>query len=136
MKTITPITARSGVDAARCGAANAWRIAALAGLAMGMTGCAGMRPVETSPPPVQLVSSGELNLPRECVVASGAVYRTLFEVQPDGRVAAPRSAEPAGDDGCVQQALREWVATFRYAPIDAPTPVAFDWMVVTASRHQ
>jgi hypothetical protein len=81
---------------------------------------------------VQLVSTGELDLPGDCAATPGAMYRTLFEVRPDGRVTAPRS-EPGNSEGCVQQALREWVATFTYAPLDATTPVAFDWMAVTAS---
>jgi hypothetical protein len=83
---------------------------------------------------VQLLDAAELTLPDNCVATPGAVYRTLFEVQPDGRVSAPRSE--SGDDGCVQQALRDWVITFSYAPLDAPTPVAFDWMAVTASRSR
>ena len=121
---------------ARCGAAKTGGNLALASLVLAMSGCAALRPVETSPPPVQLLSAGELNLPRECVATPGAVYRTLFEVQPDGRVTAPRSEPGHGDsDGCVQQALRDWVATFTYAPLDAPAPVAFDWMAVTASRR-
>lgn len=135
MEPILRKTDRREAPHARCSAANVWRIPALTALALTATGCVMAPPVTAPPSPVQLVSAGELNLPSECAVTSGAVYRTLFEVQPDGRVAAPRSAEPGGD-GCVQEALRAWVGTFRYAPIDAPTPVAFDWMAVTASRHQ
>jgi len=116
---------------ARCSAAKQGRKLALVALMLAGGGCVVTPPVVTAPPPVQLLSAGELNLPRDCTTTPGAVYRTLFEVQPDGRVNAPRST----DDGCVQQALRGWVATFTYAPLDAPTTVAFDWMAVTASRH-
>lgn len=82
---------------------------------------------------MQLLDAAELTLPDNCVAAPGAVYRTLFEVQPDGRVSAPSSVS---GEGCVQQALRDWVTTFSYAPLDTPTPVAFDWMAVTASRSR
>jgi hypothetical protein len=59
------------------------------------------------------------------------VYRTQFNVQPDGRVT---DATSESDNGCVQQALRTWVTTFSYAPLREVTPVAFDWMIVTAAR--
>ena len=118
---------------ARCGAANHCRFAALAAIVLASSGCVAMRPVTISPPPVQLLEAAELALPVHCAAVPGTVYRTLFEVQPDGRVSAPRSE--AGD-GCVQEALRDWVMTFSYAPLAAPTPVAFDWMAVTASRSR
>lgn len=118
---------------ARCGASKHRRSLVLAVIALSGAGCTAVRPVTTSPPPVQLLDAAELTLPDNCVAAPGAVYRTLFEVQPDGRVSAPRSES---GDGCVQQALRDWVTTFSYAPLDAPTPVAFDWMAVTASRSR
>jgi hypothetical protein len=96
-------------------------------------GCAGPRPASTPPAPdLQLIGSAALDLPHDCLAAAGRVYRTLFDVQPDGRVSSVRSA---ADDGCVQQALREWVATFSYASLRATTPVAFDWLAVTASRR-
>ena len=68
---------------------------------------------------------------RLLVTMPGAVYRTHFKVQPDGRVS---DAASESGDGCVQQALRDWVKTFSYAPIRETIPVAFDWMVVTAAR--
>lgn len=118
---------------ARCGASKHSRSLVLAVIVLTSAGCAAVRPVTTPPPPVQLLDAAELTLPDNCVAAPGAVYRTLFEVLPDGRVSAPKSES---GDGCVQQALRDWVTTFSYAPLDAPTPVAFDWMAVTASRSR
>jgi hypothetical protein len=116
---------------ARCAAANL-RAALLALTVLLSAGCAGTRPAAPPvPPPLQLLDAADLALPNDCVAAPGAVYRTLFEVQPDGRVSGPSSAS---GEGCVQQALRDWVATFSYAPTGAATPVAFDWMAVTASR--
>lgn len=80
---------------------------------------------------LQLVGADELALPRGCDATPGAVYRTHFKVQPDGRVS---DAASESGDGCVQQALRTWVTTFSYAPLRETMPVAFDWMVVTAAR--
>ena len=117
---------------ARCAAAILGNGLLAAALLLG-SGCAGNRVAPEAPPPdVQLLGAAELALPDDCAVAPGTVYRTLFEVQPDGRVSSPVSASGIG---CVQQALRDWVATFSYAPSGTATPVAFDWMAVTASRR-
>jgi hypothetical protein len=35
----------------------------------------------------------------------------------------------------VQEALRQWVATFQYQPVTAPTAAVLDWMGVTAKRE-
>ena len=80
---------------------------------------------------LRLLGAAELSMPRGCEAKPGAVYRTHFNVQPDGRVS---DAASESGDGCVQQALRTWVSTFSYAPLRETTPVAFDWMVVTAAR--
>ena len=85
-----------------------------------------------SVPELQLLGAAELAIPRGCEATSGAVYRTHFNVQPDGRVS---DAAAESGDGCVQQALRAWVTTFSYAPLHEATPVAFDWMIVTAARN-
>lgn len=80
---------------------------------------------------MRLLGAAELQLPGDCEAAAGAVYRTQFEIQPDGRVRHPVSAT---GNGCVEKALRDWVATFSYAPLAVATPIAFDWMAVTATR--
>ncbi len=80
---------------------------------------------------LQLLGAAELAIPRGCEARPGSVYRTHFNVQPDGRVT---DATSESDNGCVQQALRTWVTTFSYAPLREVTPVAFDWMIVTAAR--
>lgn len=115
----------------RCTAARA-RASIGAAIATLSAGCVAPLVDDAPVPALQLLGSAELQLPAECAVVDGAVYRTLFDVQPDGRVTAATSA---GDDGCVQQALRTWVSTFSYAPLQATTPVAFDWMIVTAARN-
>jgi hypothetical protein len=83
-------------------------------------------------PELQLLGAAELAIPRGCEATPGAVYRTHFNVQQDGRVS---DAAPESGNGCVQQALRTWVTTFSYAPLREVTPVAFDWMIVTAARN-
>jgi hypothetical protein len=98
-----------------------------------VSACVG--PVVAPPPPapeLQLLGADELAMPRGCEATPGAVYRTHFKVRPDGRVS---DAVSESGDGCVQQALRTWVTTFSYAPLRETTPVAFDWMVVTAARN-
>jgi len=97
-----------------------------------VSACVG--PVVAPAPPapeLQLIGAAELIMPRGCVATPGAMYRTHFNVQPDGRVS---DAAAGSGEGCVQQALRTWVTTFSYAPLRETTPVAFDWMVVTAAR--
>jgi hypothetical protein len=89
------------------------------------------RVAEPPAPPLQLLGTGSLEMPRGCEPAGGAMYRTRFVVQPDGRVA---DAASESGEGCVQSALRQWVSTFEYRPPREPTPTVIDWMQVTASR--
>ena len=81
--------------------------------------------------PLRLVSAAPFELPVGCVATGGTVYRTTFDVDTDGRVT---NAVSTTGDGCVEIALRRWVATFRYQPVPERAPVAFDWLVVTAVR--
>lgn len=85
----------------------------------------------TPPPPPQLLSSAELEIPGDCARPPGAIFRTGFVVQPDGRVL---EAVSESGDGCVQQALREWVSSFRYTAVSNAIPMVIDWMEVTATR--
>jgi hypothetical protein len=99
--------------------------------ALMLLGCVSA-PVTSPPAPeLQLLEAGSLEIPPGCEPVSGAVYRTAFVVQPDGRVAAVASESGSG---CVQEALRQWVATFRYRSVDAPTTAVLDWLGVTAAR--
>ena len=107
-------------------------IVALLGLSL-VSGCVAPTLAPAPPAPeLQLLGAAELTIPRGCEATSGAVYRTRFMVQLDGRVS---DAASESGDGCVQQALRAWVTTFNYAPLHEATPVAFDWMIVTAARN-
>jgi hypothetical protein len=105
---------------------------ALLGLTL-VSGCVAPSLAPAPPvPELQLLGAAELAIPRGCEATSGAVYRTHFNVQPDGRVS---DVAAESGDGCVQQALRTWVTTFNYAPLQEAIPVAFDWMIVTAARN-
>ncbi len=107
-------------------------VVALLGLSL-VSGCVAPTLVPAPPAPeLQLLGAAELTIPRGCEATPGAVYRTHFKVQLDGRVS---DAASESGDGCVQQALRTWVTTFNYAPLHEATPVAFDWMIVTAARN-
>jgi hypothetical protein len=107
-------------------------LVALLGLSL-VSGCVAPTLAPAPPAPeLQLLGAAELTIPRGCEATSGAVYRTHFSVQPDGRVS---DAASESGDGCVQQALRSWVTTFNYAPLHEVTYVAFDWMIVTAARN-
>jgi hypothetical protein len=91
------------------------------------------KPPSGAPAPApQLLSTGTLQLPQGCEPTHGTIYRTSFVVQPDGRV---EGATSQAGDGCVQAALRAWVATFVYRAGGGATPVALDWMEVTAPRE-
>jgi hypothetical protein len=83
------------------------------------------------PPPLRLVSAGDLKLPSDCDVRDGVVYRTNFVVQGDGRVAHIRP-DPA--PACLRAALTEWLNGVSYAPPGEAIPTAIDWMSVSARR--
>ena len=90
-------------------------------------------PAQPPAPPLHLLDTGPLEIPRGCEPAAGAVYRTSFVVQPDGSVTG--AASESGD-GCVQSALQQWASTFEYRPASEPTATVVDWMCVTASRRR
>jgi hypothetical protein len=100
-------------------------------LALG--GCASVAPPVGAPPPapLHLLSAGPLEMPAACQPADNQVYRMNFVVETDGRVTGARAES---GDGCVQEALRSWVSSFRYAPVRAAMPAVLDWLEVTASR--
>jgi hypothetical protein len=107
---------------------------ALVAAAAVMAGCAtqGHPPAASIPTPtLQLLSSDPLQLPKDCDVRGGVVYRTSYVVQADGHVADVQ-AEPA--PVCLQSALTGWVGSLKYAPPGEPVPTVLDWMVVTGRR--
>lgn len=97
-----------------------------------LAGCAATPPPTTpTAPELQLLTAGALELPRGCEPAAGAVYRTHYVVQADGRVTGIASGSGSG---CVQHALQQWVESFQYRALAEPTLATIDWMAVTARR--
>ncbi len=99
-------------------------------VATALAGCATTAP-SVPGAPLELVDLAPVVLPPGCEPGRGVVYRTAFVVQPDGSVT--QIAAQSGT-GCVQQALQDWVATFRYRPVAESTPTVIDWIAVTARR--
>lgn len=104
-------------------------VLALAGLLAGCAASPARGPVP--PPALELLGTGPLELPRGCQPRPAAVYRTSFVVQTNGR---PSQIVSESGEGCVQEALRRWVATFEYRPVAESAPSTVDWIGVTASR--
>ena len=96
-------------------------------------GCTSLtRPTAPAPAPeLQLLDAQALALPRDCEPNRGTMYRTSFVVDPGGRVT---SISSNSGDGCVERALREWVASFQYQPPERAVPTVIDWMYVSAPR--
>ena len=123
----TPLPSRTGPPR------EATRIALLTLAATTLAGCmtTSRESSQPVPPALRLLSAGTLELPSDCEPASGQVYRTHFVVQADGAV---EPATPGSSDGCVDEALRRWVSSFRYEPLQESTPAVFDWLAVTGTR--
>ena len=97
-----------------------------------LSGCATQAPpAHLPPPPLQLLSSGRLEIADDCTVRSGVMYRTSYVVQGDGRVA---DVQPPHAPACLRSALTQWVDTFQYAPPGEPVATVVDWMGVSGSR--
>jgi hypothetical protein len=100
-------------------------------------GCASLRDhgmtAEIPPAPLRLVSASDVELPRDCQVRGGAVYRTNFVVHGDGRIA---DIQPEPAPACLQAALAEWLHGVEFAPPGEAVVTQIDWMSVSAGhRH-
>lgn len=99
------------------------------------SGCASLpdhgTPTQIPPPPLQFLSAGDLELPSDCRVPDGVVYRTNFVVGSDGRVA---DIHPEPAPACLQTTLAAWLGTVQYAPPGEAVTTTIDWMRVTARR--
>jgi len=106
--------------------------ALLAAAVLVSAGCA-TRPATEVVPPIEprLLEAGRLELPAGCTPVRGRVYRTRATVESDGRVSG---AVTESGPGCVQEALVQWVESFRYGALDARADVAIDWIGVEAGR--
>ena len=99
-----------------------------------LAGCAGVsstRPDRDVPQPLKLVSAEPLQIPRDCAIPDATVYRTSFEVLPDGRV---RNVVSDAEIRCLNEALSDWVGTFRYEPISVQTKAVIDWIASVERR--
>ncbi|HEY4367188.1 MAG TPA: hypothetical protein VGN07_08105 [Steroidobacteraceae bacterium] len=76
-----------------------------------------------------MIRSGELTVPTACE-ASGSVVvdYTVYEDGQTGNIKVP--AVP----GCLQQALTQWVASFRYSPQSSQVPASIEWLLVEARK--
>ena len=84
---------------------------------------------EPGPPKLQLISSAPLSLPETCEAPGSAAVE--FSVLPDGRTTDIR---PAAASPCLSEALRAWVAAFRYQPVTGLTQSRIEWLLVTGAR--
>jgi hypothetical protein len=82
-----------------------------------------------SEPALKLLESAPLAVPQDCF-ASGS-YIVSYTVAATGRTAAIRATDAPS---CAQDALVNWVGSFRYEPPGRPTPAAVEWMMVTGKR--
>jgi hypothetical protein len=86
------------------------------------------------PPPVTLLEAAPLTLPSACAVPAGQPYRMSYEVGTDGRAARVEAITPPDAPACLQEALRTWIASFRYTPLARSETLTSDWMLVSARR--
>jgi hypothetical protein len=112
------------------------RVAGMVGALVLAAGCQPMvRPTPPAPePPARLLDAARLELPADCAVPAGRPYRMSYTVETDGRTAGLGAVTPPDAPACLQNALKAWVASFRYAPVAHAEPVTSDWMLVSARR--
>lgn len=99
-------------------------------LAIFLAACQSVPEKTTAPPAtLQLIRAAPLSLPATCVADTSIVVD--FTVLESGQTDEIR---PAGGPECLQQALTAWVASFRYAPVNARTPHSVEWLLVEARK--
>jgi hypothetical protein len=80
-------------------------------------------------PPLQMIRSGELALPASCEASGSVVVAyTVYEDGQTGNIDVP-AAPP-----CVQQALTQWVTSFKYSPQSAQVPATIEWLLVEGRK--
>ncbi|MFO7306120.1 MAG: hypothetical protein C0P74_011435 [Gammaproteobacteria bacterium] len=99
-------------------------------VAVTLGGCQ-LAPTRIPEPPRQpeVLSSEPLRIERGCEV-DGAVL-VEYTVLQDGRTG---NIEVSSGPECAREALVAWIASHRYAPQPADTPMRFEWILVTARR--
>lgn len=80
--------------------------------------------------PLELLSSAPLQLGAGCMGSSSVAIDFVID-------ASGSTSDIAVPDApvCLQQALRAWVASFKYAPLPADTPSRIEWVLVTAPKQ-
>jgi hypothetical protein len=91
--------------------------------------CQTTPPTRPGEPELKLLQASPLVVPNDCF-ASGS-FVVSYTVATTGRTAA---ISPPDAPSCIQDALTEWVASFRYEPPAKATPASMEWMMVTAQR--
>jgi hypothetical protein len=82
-----------------------------------------------APAPLQMLRSGELTLPAACEPSGSVVVAyTVYEDGRTGNIDVPAAPK------CVQQALTQWVASFRYSPQATQVPATMEWLLVEAKK--
>jgi hypothetical protein len=81
------------------------------------------------PIPLQLLSSQPLLLAADCEASASIVVDFMIDASGStSNIAVP--AAPA----CLQQALRAWVASFKYVPLPDAKASHIEWLLVKAPR--
>src|SRR5215510_10809255 len=98
-------------------------------LVLGAAACAPLtRPTApAAPPPMRLLDAGSVTLPTGCDVPAGQPFRVSYVVDAAGRPGKPDEISPPDAPACLKEALRSWVATFRYAPVSEAPRLTADW---------
>src|SRR5262245_12467331 len=95
--------------------------AAIAALA----GCQSLPSAPPPSPPLQMIRSSEFSLPPSCQASGSVVVAyTVYEDGQTGNIDVPAAPQ------CVQRALTEWVASFKYSPQSAQVPASIEWLLV------
>jgi hypothetical protein len=109
----------------------------MVGVSLALAVAAGCQPMvrpAAPEPPARLLEAGRIELPTDCLVSAGRTYRMSYTVGTDGRTGSLGAITPPDAPTCLQAALKSWVASFRYAPLEQTQPLTTDWMLVTARR--
>ncbi len=110
-----------------------------ASIAILLSACHGLPPAGTaaskSPAPVipdkprLLLSSQPLQLARDCVSTQSVAID--FVIDGNGHTS---NIEIPPAPACLQQALRDWVSSFKYVPRATAESSSVEWLLVTAPR--
>jgi hypothetical protein len=106
------------------------RLLIVSAVAIALAACQSLPSAGPPPsPPLQMVRSGELALPASCEASGSVVVAyTVYEDGQTGNIDVP-AAPP-----CVQQALTQWVTSFKYSPQSTQVPATIEWLLVEGRK--